>query len=173
MSYVLFLKDLIFSAVFESSLVVYVLYLLFIHWLWKYLPFQEFLTKTPLIQGTWKGKFYSNWRDENDNKVSGDVTIIIRQPDLFTLKINQNTQESDSKSISEAIQYEDGNTFLIYTFLNEPQQKFREKSQIHYGSARLCLFKENKNLRLKGRYWTDRESTGDIELEFVSQAITK
>ena len=143
------------------------------HWLWKYLPLRRSLIKTPLIQGTWKGKIQSNWKDKDDNKVSDDVTVTIQQANLFTLKISQDTKESSSKSIAEAIQYENGNIFLVYTFLNEPQQKFRERSQIHRGSARLRLFKENQKLKLKGSYWTDRESTGDIELERISEAIIK
>lgn len=55
-----------------------------------------------------------------------------------------------------------GQQHLIYTYLNEPDAVVRERSQIHYGSARLLI--DNSAKLMNGNYWTDRKSIGTIRL---------
>lgn len=49
----------------------------------------------------------------------------------------------------------------IYHYLNTPQSKYRDRSEVHYGTAVLTII---DGTMLKGRYYTDRKTNGDIEL---------
>jgi hypothetical protein len=50
-------------------------------------------------------------------------------------------------------------TILIYIYLNRPQVRVEHRSRMHNGSAFLEVSGRPAN-RLRGRYWTDRDTRG-------------
>ena len=118
-------------------------------WLWRYDPF----LKVPYIAGKYNGVIKSNY-DKGDRKAQ----IQIKQS-LLTVEVTLKTKESGSKSISGSVEEILGEPELIYTYLNESKARIRERSSIHYGTATFTI--ENKK-QLTGKYFTDRETTGDL-----------
>ena len=118
-------------------------------WLWRYDP----TTKIPYLAGKYVGTIYSTY----DGK-ERSATLTISQS-LLSIDVLVKTEESISRSVSGAIPEVLGKPELIYTYLNEPQAGVRDRSNIHFGTATFML--EDKN-RLTGRYYTDRNTTGDM-----------
>lgn len=69
------------------------------------------------------------------------------------------TGESRSKSISSSIEKIQEEWQLTYCYLNVPQANVRDRSAIHYGTALLCIEDPEE---IKGQYFTDRKTTGDM-----------
>jgi len=54
---------------------------------------------------------------------------------------------------------------LIYVYLSKPNQNIQERSRIHKGTIIFDINKENnKDIILKGNYWTGRKTSGTITL---------
>lgn len=142
--------------------------LLFIKWIWKYMPFLERLHGVPYVEGSWNGTFESTWRPSPDAPpATGPIEVKIKQPDIFHLKITQKSGESLSHSYGEEFEtLEDGSIFLSFSYRNIPNANVRERSQISFGSARYLLDREGIQ-KLSGNYWTDRKSTGQISITKV------
>lgn len=73
----------------------------------------------------------------------------------FTLATN----ESKSKSLSASIDDILGEMQLTYCYLNTPKSEYRDRSEIHYGTATLSI--ANPQI-LEGQYYTDRKTNGDM-----------
>ena len=48
---------------------------------------------------------------------------------------------------------------MTYTYLNNPMQQVRNRSEIHYGTTMLYIDSPDE---LNGMYFTDRQTTGDM-----------
>lgn len=121
-------------------------------YLWKIDPFE----KTPRIFGMYSGTLKSNY-DGKERK----ATLKIKQT-LLTVEVMLKTEESTSRSILGTTKIIFGENELIYTYLNEPKVSVRNRSEIHYGTATFIL--DEKDI-LIGRYYTDRNTIGDMEFK--------
>lgn len=72
------------------------------------------------------------------------------------------TEKSRSKSISSSIERVQDKWQLTYCYLNVPKANVRNRSEIHYGTALLCV--ENME-KIHGQYFTDRKTTGDMRFQ--------
>ena len=137
-------------------------------WLWR-LPLIQRIPGVPRsIRGTWKGTLSSFWVDPVTGKQPApkDVYLVVLQTgSLVVVKLL--TDESRSTSALANISEVNGSFVLTYLYLNKPDMRVEHRSHMHHGSAVLdvsgCPAK-----RLKGRYWTDRDSKG--ELEFLGRS---
>lgn len=139
----------------------------YIKWLWKRIPFNKFLHKTPNIEGSWRGEFTSTWKDSDneDKNATGPIEVKVTQSDIFSIKITQKTNESISYSFGEQFDFlEDGSLYLNFSYRNEPIATVRERSPISYGTVRYLLKENNGKMKLAGDYFTDRKTTGHIVL---------
>ncbi len=128
-----------------------ILVTLYIKYFWKLNP----LNKTPNIGGYYSAKFVSDFDGKNRN-----VNFRIKQ-DLFNAYISYDTNESESKSIcSNLIEDDFGDWELIYIYNNKPNNIERNHSQIHQGT---CVMKIKNNNITSGKYYTDRNTMGDIK----------
>ena len=132
----------------------------FERWLWNLSIFQGWLVPFPSLAGRWHGTIKYNWNNVDNSK---DINLTIRQT-LLRIQIIIETDESISRSICGSFDIEKmrGRQHLIYSYLNEPKAMVRDKSQIHYGTAMLEF--NDRGDSMKGTYWTDRKSIGDIIL---------
>lgn len=121
-------------------------------WLWKYDP----TIKTPVLKKEYEGTFVSSY----DNK-ERKADLHIHQT-LLSMTIIMSTGESKSKSISSSIDNILGEYQLTYCYLNTPNANVRNRSEIHYGTAMLCI---DDPAIIKGQYFTDRRTMGDMEFK--------
>ncbi len=164
-----FFKIDFLSAISTAVTITTILRFIFLKWLWKWriFNFLEFVHQVPLIEGVWKGQYQSTWKPPGDTSpISGDVEVVIKQPNLYELKITQETNEGPSLSYCESIKaQEDGSFLLNFSYLNVPKATFVNKSPISYGTARYILKRVKKSMTLAGDYFTSRQTTGSVTLK--------
>lgn len=119
-------------------------------WLWKFDPF----VKTPKICGSYSGTIDSSF-DSQQRK----AFLTIKQT-LLSVDIKLKTDESTSRAVSASIEEVFGENELVYTYLNEPKSKVRDRSEIHFGTATFVL---DGSDHLVGKYYTDRKTVGDLD----------
>lgn len=129
------------------------IYNIYSKYLWKYNPFE----KTPVLDNEYNGYFISNYQGTNKKS---KINLEFKQS-LFEVKVKYLTNESISRSINGYICVEKNEYKLVYNYLNEPDYLHRKKSGIHYGT---CILSLDDVTKIKGKYFTDRETNGDIIL---------
>jgi SMODS-associating 2TM, beta-strand rich effector domain len=134
-------------------------------WLWR-LPWVQ---RIPIAgvprsaRGTWKGTLTSFWVDPatGTSPAPKTVFLVVRQTATL-ISVRLLTDESSSTSSLANISAIDGTCVLTYLYLNKPEMRVEHRSRIHHGSTVLDI-SGSPVRRLKGRYWTDRDSKGEIE----------
>jgi len=150
-----------------------ILYFIFSRWLWRLQVFQGWLVPNPDLQGTWEGTLKTTWIDPKTGKVSTPIPLVLVIKQSFdSMNCVMYTQESTSVSNAAQISEDDGSGIfaLSYNYTNKPDAELRGRSEIHDGAALLTVVRKPKRI-LKGEYWTNRKSTGSIELNFKSKEL--
>ena len=151
--------------------VEFILWLIFASWAWKSHFFQGWLIKVPVLEGKWSGTLQTTWQASN-NTTAGpiQVELVVKQSFLRT-SCTMRTSEMTSQSFAvEFLEDPDsGIKKLIYTYGSVTKASVRKKSPIHYGTAVLELI-DTPSRMLRGKYWTDRRTTGDIDLKYIGEA---
>ncbi len=134
------------------------------HVLWR-LPLTQRIPQVPRnIRGTWRGQLVSHWvNPETGNRIEPKTLYLVIRQTASTLIVTLITDESKSKSSSAALDRSDGQWALAYMYLNKPNMAVEHRSRMHHGSTLLEL-SGSPVARLTGRYWTDRDSKGELEL---------
>lgn len=145
-----------------------VIWFLFIKWGWKWKIFYPWLVQFPNLSGDWEGHLKSNWVNPKTGEKPDPIeTSVLITQSFFHIQVGIVTGESKSYSISGSfdIDRDRGLNRLIYSYQNEPEQEVRHRSEIHYGTSMLNFQTGSVVNELKGQYWTDRSTTGGIELK--------
>lgn len=152
------------SKVFSTAVLAATLVLgLWEVWLWR-LPLAQRLPGTPrCIRGTWRGVLTTFWVDPKTGKSPDPKTVylVVRQT-ASELSVKLLTNESRSSSTFAGIRLDDGSYELLYLYLNRPDSRYESRSRMHHGSTSLDL-SGSPVKRLKGRYWTDRDTRGELD----------
>lgn len=131
-------------------------------WIWR-LPIAQHVPGVPrCVRGTWKGTLTSFWQDPATGERVAPKTayLVIRQTStLVSAKLL--TDESKSSSSLASVSVPDGTAVLDYLYLNRPKASVEDRSRMHHGSTVLDIV-GNPAKRLDGRYWTDRDSRGEL-----------
>ncbi len=144
------------------------LYFVFKKWLWRYKIFKGWLVPFSNLNGTWKGYIKSNWINPETGEKPNAIPVILTINQSFTkISCVMRTQEMASHSyIADFIIDRDNQVNrLSYSYISNPNQAVRERSQIHHGTMFFNIINHNGK-KLVGNYWTERQTTGDIELEY-------
>ena len=139
--------------------------LLFDAWLWRWSIFRRWLLKRPLLHGTWKVELQSDWIDPLTGHGIPVIHcyMIVRQT-ASKLSLNLVTQESRSETVSAGIEdCRDGTFEISCTYRNKPRSKYRDRSEVHFGAMLLTAETVGPKV-LMGEYWTDRKTTGSLDL---------
>ena len=142
---------LTYASSFTSIVVV-----LYVTVLWRINPFE----KIPKLKKEYIGTLISTYDDKQR-----DVKIFVKQ-NLFETKIIFESNESSSKSITANFYDEYGTQMLSFGYINNPKAMYKNRSPIHYG---MCILEIKDKDHLKGQYFTDRCTRGDIKLQCVSE----
>jgi len=119
--------------------------------LWRWTPFINKLT--PKLSKRYIGTLKSSY-DGKDRT----VTLEIKQT-FLSVRVYIKTNESKSSSIIASIEEILGENQLVYCYLNKPKSEYRNRSEIHYGTAMLDIYDDGM---LQGTYYTDRNTRGDM-----------
>ncbi|WP_033067092.1 hypothetical protein [Thalassospira australica] len=144
-----------------------------IKWGWRYRIFRPWLFQFPDLNGSYTGFIYSDWVDPQTGRKPSPIPVLltIRQT-CFSIHCLMRTSEMESRSYCEGFDIDPDRQMkrLTYTYTSNPKLRLRERSKVHDGTMLFDIVEGEKNA-LNGRYWTDRKSTGEIELEFYSSEL--
>ena len=130
--------------------------------LWKFNPFE----KTPRIMGEYSGIIEYKYLGQSGHK---KTEVSITQT-LFAVKVKIKTNEISSNTITGNFIKENDEYVLYYNYITNPQSQFSAQNPIQRGTCRLVPEDEVKSFRiawttkLRGIYWTSRQTVGDINL---------
>ena len=143
---------------------VFLVFGLYEHLLW-HLPVVQRTGRLPRdIRGTWKGELESFWIDETTGTRPAVKTVyLVVHQTASTVRASLLTDESSSVSRMGRVERGD-ESCLVYSYTNEPDQRYREGSPIHHGSASLRIV-GNPPGRLAGSYWTSRQTIGELRFD--------
>lgn len=132
-------------------------------WLWR-LPFVQRIPAVPRsIRGTWRGRLTSFWTDPATGRApEPKIAYLAVQQTASHIVVKLLTDESRSSSALANVSDVDGSCILTYLYLNRPEMSVEHRSRMHHGSAVFDV-SGSPVRRLKGRYWTDRDSKGELE----------
>lgn len=146
--------------------VLLILLALFDVWLWR-LPFlRGWFVKRPDIRGTWDVTIQSDWVDPATGTTIEPIVgyMAIRQT-YSSLSLRLMTPESTSQLTgAEILSLPDGTFNIVGIYRSEPKLSVRQRSPIHNGAIILHVA-DLPATTLKGHYWTDRKTSGEIELK--------
>ena len=74
------------------------------------------------------------------------------------------TDESRSTSSLATVSSDGVTASLDYMYLNRPDSRVEQRSRMHHGSASLDIVGQPAS-RLRGRYWTNRDSRGEVDFD--------
>lgn len=139
-------------------------------WLWSTSWMQKIPGVPVNVRGTWKGTLISSWIDETGKQVGAlDAYLVIRQTSTL-VHIVLMTNESKSESSLAGIVTTEGLSVIQYLFFNKPKMRFEKISRMHHGSATLEISGKPAR-RLEGRYWTDRDTKGELDFALLDKKV--
>ncbi|MBD3896451.1 hypothetical protein IEI94_11360 [Halomonas sp. ML-15] len=124
--------------------------------------------RRPIVHGVWRGKLRSDFSRSDNNGPSLEIPIIfvVRQTYL-TISIESFTKFQEGESKLEALIQNKRTeaTRLCYVF--ELRRQYQGEKKLTSGAGELKLIDNAK--RLRGHYWTNTPTNGDLELELISR----
>lgn len=143
--------------------------LVFERWAWSW-PIVRLLAHRPDLRGTWRVEIKSLWIDPETGKTVPPIRAYFCIAQTFSkLAIRQFTQESHSSSLTATIQENDGEAYTVFgIYHNDPNVSVSYRSRSHHGSLKMEFIEDSKP-RMKGKYWTERMTTGELDAERVSK----
>jgi hypothetical protein len=146
---------------------------LFAKWGWSWKIFQGWLVPFPDLNGTWQGYILSNWTDRETGKRPSAISTILSIKQTFgKISCVLRTEEMISHSYIEgfAIDRDKQLRQLAFSYTSKPKPSVRKRSNPHDGTIVFNLIGKPVS-KLEGRYWTDRETTGEINLTYRERVL--
>lgn len=143
-----------------------VLIMLFTKWGWKWKVFRGWLVPFPNLNGTWTGNIYSDWvNPETGDGVDPIPVMLTINQSFFHINCKMTTGEMESFSISEGFNIDPDRQIkqLAYIYTSKPRITLNKRSVQHDGSIVFDII-EHPAMKLKGRYWTERKTLGEVIL---------
>ena len=133
--------------------------------IWRYFPAIERAT-FPDLNGSWEGNLVTTWTDPSTKPPPPIKTKTVIKQTLFSTAVTLQTDESQSCSTRCYLEADRGAGIyrLWYSYDNRPKAEVRYRSARHEGVAWLELDIESDRIRLVGQYFTERRTTGDMDL---------
>jgi hypothetical protein len=140
-------------------------------WAWR-IPIVQQLPGVPrCVRGTWKGTLTSFWTDPaTGNRIAPKQAYLVVKQTATSVSAKMITDESKSASSLAQVFQGDGSFVLAYMYLNKPDMRVEDRSRMHHGSTVLDISGLPAS-RLKGRYWTDRDTKGELDFHERSRKL--
>lgn len=134
-------------------------------WAWRWGVWQGWFVKRPHLWGDWDVIIQSHWQEPGTGNRPDPIAarFSIRQT-YAAIHIRLKTPESKGDLIAATITDNgDGRYKILGVYCNEPSLEARSRSQIHNGAFILEVEGDPNNpTALKGHYWTDRLTKGEM-----------
>ncbi|MFT2091889.1 hypothetical protein [Paraglaciecola sp. 2405UD69-4] len=145
-------------------------------WLWKIPVVGSLLNEKvcPDLNGTWIGKTISTYKDEHGNPYEKEVEMVIKATFFgFDIRLVSVDKYQRSTVMQSEILKDprDGAFYLSYIFESVVDQPKETDDAKFDGAARLHVRFEGNDIKLVGRYWTNRgwqrnmQTAGTISLQ--------
>lgn len=154
-----------------AVLVVSVFLFAFDKLLWK-LPVINYLTQKPVLYGTWKGTFESDYEHPETGEREGpkEAYLVARQT-YSSMHARFITERSPSESMACELKVKsDGRHEIYAVYENRPPLLAQKRSPVHRGGLILEVVGKPAHA-LEGPYWTDRKTQGDLKLTGHSKKV--
>lgn len=144
----------------------------FMKWGWRWKIFQGWLVPFPDLNGTWLGQIQTTWKDADGNTPGPIPTILTIKQSFARLSCVMRTGEMESHSYIEGfcIDKEAQIRRLSYSYTSRPKSSLRNRSTPHDGTILFNIL-GNSVIKLEGEYWTQRQTTGAVELKYYSKEL--
>jgi len=166
--YCLPVTEAVINSLCKTISILTLICVLFNKYLWKLKIFQGWLVKIPNLNGEWTGKIESDYIDKETGKVIDPVNVELNiRQSLLKISCVMKTEEMRSISLNSNFNVDKNNQILqlIYTYKSTPHQNIQGRSRMHHGTIIFDIDKENnKDIVLRGNYWTGRKTSGNITL---------
>ena len=149
------------------------LVLAFTKWGWKWNIFRGWLVPFPNLNGTWTGHIYSDWINPETIKGVASIPVMLTvHQSFFHINCKMMTGEMDSFSTSEGFNIDPERQIkqLAYIYTSKPRISLNQRSLPHDGAIVFDII-EKPVRKLKGRYWTERKTIGEIILTHYSSNL--
>ena len=143
---------------------------LFDRWAWKQRLLQGWFVNRPILVGDWNFKIRSLWTDPQTDGTPDPIEAKVTIRQTYTqLYLRLETPESSGDFVASRIVAKDDGTYQITgMFRNQPRISIQDRSRTHMGALVLDVLGEPSSpSELKGHYWTDRGTSGEIQGERI------
>lgn len=145
-------------------------------WMWRWWIVRSW-TSRPRIRGTWRATLQPSREShipEGGNRGPISAVVVIEQT-YWSVHARLTTVESESATETATIlktpDSQDA-TILVGVYLNDPRATERQRSPTHRGAFRLPLIGDSPQ-SIAGSYWTDRLTTGTMDLDFIDHKTNR
>jgi hypothetical protein len=147
-----------------AIIVAFLVFALWEYWLWR-LPLMQRMPGVPqCIEGTWAGTLTSLWTDPaTDRRPEVKRIFLVARQTASRVTVELLTEESKSRSTIGRLSKDELGLSLSYVYSNRPESRVAHRSTLHNGFAFVEIF-GSPATRMRGRYWTDRYTRGELEL---------
>ena len=137
-------------------------------WAWKQPWLQGWFVKRPILAGDWTFMIHSLWTDPQTSRRPEPIEAQITIRQTYTqLHLRLETPESSGDFVASKIVTKDDGTYQVCgVFQSQPRISVQDRSRPHRGALLLDVIGEPATPgELKGHYWTDRGTSGEIHGE--------
>ncbi|WP_044412214.1 Cap15 family cyclic dinucleotide receptor domain-containing protein [Thiomicrospira microaerophila] len=146
---------------------------IFVKWGWKLKIFRGWLVPFPNLNGSWVGHIYSDWRNPKTGLATPPIPVLLTiKQSFFQISCVMHTEEMNSYSYTEGflINTDRQEKNLAYSYSSKPRLNLSNRSSPHDGTAVFKII-ETPEKKLVGRYWTERETKGEIIFEYRTKDL--
>jgi len=149
-----------------------IVYAVFARWVWRWSILQGWLVPFPDLEGTWNGEIRTSWTNAQDEEPAPISVYLTIKQTFGRVSCVMRTDEMESHSYAESFSIDDDDQVrrLCYTYASRPKQALRSRSTPHDGTVLFNVIGKSAS-RLEGEYWTQRGTTGTVNLKFVTREL--
>jgi hypothetical protein len=144
---------------------------LFVTYGWRFKIFRGWLVPFPDLNGTWQGVIQTTWRDLATGEIPGPIPVVLTIKQSFIrISCVMRTTEMTSRSCLADFWLDRDEQIrkLGYSYSSTPLPSVINRSQPHEGTIIFEII-GNPVSKLKGTYWTSRQTTGEVVLAYREQ----
>lgn len=149
-----------------------ILCFVFATWIWRWKILQGLLIPFPDLNGTWHGYIQTHWNDIESNMPESIPVVLTIKQSFWGMSCVMRTDEMESHSYLEGfcIDKDAQVRRLCYSYTSKPKIALRERSTPHDGTMLFNIIGRPVS-KLEGEYWTQRKTTGTVELTFLTKKL--
>lgn len=127
--------------------------------------------RRPTVHGVWLGALHSSYRPAGSSPLPDIPIVLVIRQTYLSLSIVSFTEKQDGESKLEAIVQDAKTDATRLHYIYELRRLYEGENKLTTGAGELKLLESGK--RLKGHYWTNSPTHGDLDLKLVSRNCTE